>query len=79
MLGSLDIDVPLRNEGSLSVELRVQLTILSLPLIVDVLLLIDLGSQSLYETKIAIDPGLVVFIHASLVLIQSAKVLLQIE
>ena len=63
----------------MSVQLSVQLSILSLPLVVDVFLFIYLGSQGLYETKIAIDSGLVVFIHPSLILIESAKVLLQIE
>ncbi len=79
MLVPLDVDVPLRYQISLPVELRVQLSILSLPLVVCVSLFVHLCSEGLDETDIAIYSGFVVLIHAALVLVQSTEILLQIQ
>lgn len=79
MLHSLSVNIPLRDQCSLSVQFSVQLSILSLSFIVNLPLLINFPSQCLNETDISINSGLVVLIHPSFVFIQTAKVLFQIQ
>ena len=79
VLDALDVDVAVGDERSLPVQFRVQLSVLPLPVVINRALLIDLRSQSLYEANIGVDARLVVFIHSSLLLIQSAEILLHIH
>lgn len=79
MLNSLDVDVPLADKSPLTVQLRVQIGVLALTLVVDAALLVDLGPQVLYETDVAIDTRLKVLVHSSLFFVQAAKVLLLVE
>ena len=55
MLDSLDVDVAIADQRALAVELRVKLCVLSLSIVIDLALLIDLGSQRLDESNIGID------------------------
>ena len=79
MLDALDVDVAVGDERSLPVEFRVKLSVLSLTVVINRALLINLRSESLYEADVCVDARLVVLIHSSLLLIQSAEILLHIH
>ena len=55
MLDPLDVNVTLRNELSLPVKLCVKLGILSLTIVIDRPLFVDLGPERLDETNVGID------------------------
>ena len=55
MLDALDVDVALRNELPLPVELRVQLRVLPLAIVIDRPLLVDLRPERLNETNVGVD------------------------
>lgn len=74
-----DVSVAVGNDGSLAVQLTVQIGILLLAFVVDAALFVDLASESLNEPNVAVDAALVVFVHPALLLVQSRKTLLQIE
>ena len=79
MLDALDVDVAVGDERSLPVEFSVKLSVLSLTVVINRALLINLRSESLYEADVCVDARLVVLIHSSLLLIQSAEILLHIH
>ena len=55
VLDPLDVDVAVADQRALAVELRVKLCVLSLSIVIDLALLIDLRSQRLDESNIGID------------------------
>ena len=79
MLHPLDVDVSLGDESPLSIKFCIELSVLSLSLIVNLFLLVNLGPQSLDEADVAIDSGLVVLIHPSFVFVETAEILLQVQ
>jgi hypothetical protein len=64
------------NSLLLPVQLSLQIAVLVPPLVVDHRLLIDLGTQSLYQPDISIDPLRVLLFDLALLLIKSAESLL---
>jgi len=79
VLDSLNVDVAIGDQSPLPVQLRVKLGILALAVVIDGALLVHLGSQCLDEADVGIYTRLVIFIHASLFLVQPPKVLLHIH
>ena len=69
VLHALDVDVTLTDELPLTVELAVELGVLTFAIIVDSPLLVNLRSERLYETNVGIDTRFVVFVHPALILI----------
>ena len=79
MLDALDVDIAVANKLSLAVQLRVELRILPLAIVVNCALFIDFGAESLDESNVGIDARLVVLVHAPLVFVKAAKILLQVH
>ena len=52
---------------------------MTLPIVVNSALFIDLRSESLDEANVGIDTRLVVFIHPALIFVESSEVLLQVH
>lgn len=61
------------------VQLSVEVRVLAFTLVVDTALLVDLSPQVLDETDVAINPGLVVFVHTALFFIETAEILFHCE
>lgn len=79
MLYTLDIDIAVANELPLSVKFSVELSVLALAVVVDSTLLVDFRSERLDETNVRINTRLVIFVHSTFVLVETAKVLLQVH
>lgn len=79
VLDALDVDVAIRNKLSLSIELGVEFSVLSLAVVVDGALLVNLSPKGLDEANIGVDARLVIFIHPPFVFVQPTEVLLQVK
>ena len=79
VLDALDVDIAIRNKLSLSVELGVEFSVLSLAVVVDGALLVNLSPKGLDEANIGVDARLVIFIHPPFVFVQPTEVLLQVK
>ena len=79
VLDSLDVDVSVSDQLSLTVELCVEFSVLSFAIVIDCPLLVNLGPQRLNEPNVSVDSGLVVLIHAALVFVKTSEVLLQVH
>ena len=79
VLHTLDVHVTVADLLALAVQLRVELGILPLAVVVDRALLVDLGAQRLDEADVCIDSRLVVLVHPALLFVEAAKILLQVN
>ena len=79
MLDPLNVDVAVADELALPVQLRVQLGVLALAVVVDGALLVDLGAQRLDEADVGVHSRLVVLIHSALLFVETTEILLQID
>ena len=79
MIDPLDVHVTVGDELPLPVELLVQLSVLTLPVVVDRALFVHFGSKGLDEANVGIDTRLVVLVHASLVFVEPTEILLHVH
>ena len=79
VLHTLDVHVAVADELALAVQLRVELGVLPLAVVVDRALLVDLGAQRLDEADVCIDSRLVVLVHPALLFVEAAEILLQVD
>ena len=79
MFHSLNINIPVTDQGTLPVKLGIKLRVLALAVIVNLSLFIDLGPERLDESYVSIDSRLVVLVHPPLFFIQTAEILFQVH
>ena len=79
VIESLNISVTICNDGSLPVQLGIELCVLLSPFVVQRALLVYVSTKSLDEPDVSVDTALVVFVHPPLIFIQTAKVLFQVQ
>lgn len=79
VIKALDVGIAVGNDTPLAVKLSIKLCILLSPFIIQAALFINVSTKTLDETDVSVDTALVVFIHASLLFVQPAKILFKVQ